>query len=156
NWEPKHDNLLELADTLGLDPDSFVFLDDSDFERGLVRRELPCVTVVDVNDEPALHGERLLRDGWFTIRELTAEDRARTSAYQAEAARKSFLDTFASVQDYLRELDVCVTVEPAAESDVARLSQLTLRTNQFNLTTRRLQPEHVRELMADPEALVLS
>jgi FkbH-like protein len=156
NWQPKHDNLIALARTLGLAAESFVFVDDSEYERGLVRRQLPGVAVVDVSDEPALHVEKLLRDGWFDVRELTPEDGARASMYREEVARKSFLDSFGSAEDYLRELGVSVALGRAAEPEIARLAQLTLRTNQFNLTTRRLQPADVRTMINDPATLVLS
>jgi FkbH-like protein len=156
NWRPKPDNLTALAETLGLSVDSFVFVDDSAYERGLVRRELPGVAVVDVDEEPASHIEKLLRDGWFDIRELTADDRVRASRYRDELARKSFLDSFDSAEEYLRELDVTVHLRPVTEHEVARVSQLTLRTNQFNLTGQRLQPQEVRELIKDPTALVLA
>lgn len=156
NWRPKHDNLAELADALNLGIDSFVFADDSAFECGLVRHALPDVTVIQLDSEPALHIERLLRDGWFNILEVTAEDQARVARYQEELARKDFLETFDSLKDYLRELEVSVRLAMAAETEVTRVAQLTLRTNQFNLTTRRLQSADVRHLMDDPAALVLS
>ncbi|MFE5208766.1 HAD-IIIC family phosphatase [Streptomyces sp. NPDC056600] len=155
NWRPKHENLAELAAELNLGVDSFVFVDDSSFERGLVRRELPGVAVVAVGEEPALHPERLLEDGWFTARELTDEDLVRPARYREERDRQDFLHTFDSLDGYLRELDTTVALAPAAPEEYARISQITLRTNQFNLTTRRLQPADVRALAADPAALVL-
>ncbi|MEO3808649.1 HAD-IIIC family phosphatase [Sphaerisporangium sp. B11E5] len=156
NWQPKHDNIARLAENLGLAADSFVFADDSAFERELVRREHPGVAVVDLDGDPALHARSLLRDGWFDVREVTADDRARTRRYRDEAARMSFLDGFASTQDYLRELDIHVRIEPVTEAGAARVSQLTLRTNQFNLTGRRLQTRDVLELVRDVTALPLA
>ncbi len=156
NWRPKHENLVELAAGLNLGVDSFVFVDDSAYERGLVHRELPEVAVVGVDDEPALHVERLLRDGWFTVRELTAEDTKRPALYREELDRQDFLSGFASLEDYLRELGVWVRLARVSDADVPRVSQLTLRTNQFNLTTDRLQPADVRGLLADPDALPLA
>jgi FkbH-like protein len=156
NWRPKHQNLTELAEALNLAPDSFVFVDDSPYERELLRRELPGVTVIGVDSEPALHADRLLRDGWFDTRELTSEDLARAGRYREELARRDFAGGFESIEDYLRELEVTVRLAPAAEADVPRVSQLTLRTNQFNLTTRRLQPAEVTALMADPASQVLT
>lgn len=156
NWAPKHENLADLAASLNLGVDAFVFVDDSPYECGLVRRELPEVAVVRLDEEPALHPGRLLADGWFDTRELTTEDRARTSRYRDELDRRDFLDTFTSLDDYLNELGVTVRVAPAGPDDAARVSQLTLRTNQFNLTTRRLQQPAVRALLADPDALVLT
>jgi FkbH-like protein len=150
NWRPKHENITELAGVLNLSVDSFVFMDDSPYECGLVHRELPTVSVVRADAEPALHVEKLLRDNWFGVLELTEEDRARSSQYRDEVARKNFLENFDSLDDYLRELDVQVQLSAAAEPEVSRISQLTLRTNQFNLTTRRLQPADVHELINDP------
>ncbi|QEU95746.1 HAD-IIIC family phosphatase [Streptomyces kanamyceticus] len=156
NWRPKHDNLRELASDLNIGVDSLVFVDDSPYERGLVRAELPEVAVVDIDDEPALHIERLLRDGWFTVRELTAEDRGRPGLYREELERRDFLSGFDSIEGYLRELDIQVRLYEAEERDVPRVSQITLRTNQFNMTGRRLQPDDVRALRTDPRALPLA
>jgi predicted enzyme involved in methoxymalonyl-ACP biosynthesis len=116
------------------------------------------IAAVSKNDieEPALHIEKLLRDGWFDVPELTAEDQARPSLYRDEVARADFLRNFDSIAGYLRELAVWVRLAEADERDLARVSQLTLRTNQFNLTTRRLQPADLRALVHDPAALVLA
>ncbi|GHH88409.1 HAD-superfamily phosphatase, subfamily IIIC:FkbH [Streptomyces sulfonofaciens] len=156
NWRPKHDNLAELAEALNLGIDSFVFVDDSPYECGLVRHALPDVAVVQVGQEPARHIDALLADGWFDTRELTAEDRSRVAKYRDELVRKDFLDSFDSLDDYLRQLDVRVALAAVAEADVARVAQLTQRTNQFNLTTRRLTPADVRALAADRGGLALA
>ncbi|MFE4971395.1 HAD-IIIC family phosphatase [Kitasatospora sp. NPDC056651] len=156
NWRPKPENLRELAEDLNLAVESVVFVDDSPYECGLVRRELPGVSVVPLDEEPARHIEKLLRDGWFDVRELTVEDRERPALYRVEAERKDFLHGFDSLQDYLRELGVRVRIGPVEDREVPRVSQLTLRTNQFNLTTRRLQPAEVRELAAGRDTRVLA
>ncbi|MDL4815411.1 HAD-IIIC family phosphatase [Actinomadura opuntiae] len=144
NWRPKHENLKELARTLNIGTDSLVFADDSAYECGLVRRELPEVAVVQLGTEPALHIGALLRDAWFDVRELTDEDRTRGRKYREDLDRRDFLDAFESIEDYLRELEVTVRLGDLAEADVGRVSQLTLRTNQFNMTTRRMRPDEVR------------
>ncbi|MEU9609702.1 HAD-IIIC family phosphatase [Streptomyces sp. NPDC048057] len=156
NWRPKHSNLIEQAGDLNLSTDSFVFVDDSPFECGLVRRELPETAVVQVGSEPALHVERLLRDGWFDVQELTDEDVVRPRRYREDHARQEFLHTFDSLDSYLRELDITVRLAPADSRQLARVSQLTLRTNQFNLTGQRLQPAETYALAEDPAALVLT
>jgi FkbH-like protein len=156
NWRPKHDNLRELAETLNIGLDSVVFVDDSPYECGLVRQELPEVAVVQLDDEPALHAQRLLAGGWFDARGLTDEDRARPARYREELSREDFLSTFDSLAGYLRELGVTVRLGGLVEADVPRVSQLTLRTNQFNLTTVRLQPPQVQALLSDPEAEVFT
>jgi FkbH-like protein len=156
NWRPKHDNITDLAGALNLGTDAFVFVDDSPLECGLMREQRPDVTVVCADDDPALHAERLLGDGWFDVREVTADDRARPARYRDELARADLRASHASVESYLRDLKVTVRMRPARETDVPRLSQITLRTNQFNLTTRRLQPADVRTFLADPAARVLA
>ncbi|NUP52992.1 MAG: HAD-IIIC family phosphatase [Catenulispora sp.] len=156
NWQPKHENLERLAGELNLDVGSFVFADDSAYECGLVRRELPRVGVVRLDEEPAYHVEKLLRDGWFDTPRLTAEDRLRAVRYADELERKDFLASFDSIADYLRELDIRVRLGTVEAGEVPRVSQLTQRTNQFNMTTRRLQPADVQSLVDDPSALVLA
>lgn len=156
NWQPKSGNLRDVADALNLGIDSFVFADDSPFECGQVRHALPGVAVVRLGTDPATHVGRLLRDGWFDTRSLTATDRTRAEAYRTELARKDLLHSSASLDGYLAQLGLEVTLAPAEAADIARVSQLSLRTNQFNLTTRRWQEQDVRELMADPATELLT
>ncbi|MEU0991395.1 HAD-IIIC family phosphatase [Streptomyces sp. NPDC005953] len=156
NWDPKDGNLLEIARRLNLGVDSFVFADDSPFECGLVAGSLPGVAVVRLDEEPALHIERLLADGWFDVPELTAEDRARAALYRTDAARQDLQESAGSMEEYLAGLGVQVTLSPVREHEIARVSQVTLRTNQFNLTTERLQQADVRARRESPEHLVLA
>ncbi len=156
NWRPKPDNLTELAGALNLGVDGFVFVDDSPYECGLVRHALPGVAVVQVGAEPALHVEDLLRDGWFDTRQLTTEDRTRGAKYREDLVRKDFLDGFDSLEDYLHGLRMTVRLAEVGEAEVPRVSQLTLRTNQFNMTTVRLQPGDLRTLIAEPATRVVA
>ncbi|MGW0085200.1 HAD-IIIC family phosphatase [Streptomyces sp. NPDC003393] len=156
NWQHKDGNLREMAARLNLGTDSFVFVDDSPFECGLVATSVPEIAVVRLDEEPALHIDRLLADGWFDVRELTEADRGRAGQYRADAGRLELLDGAASMEEYLQALDVRVTVAPVTEADVPRISQITLRTNQFNLTTRRLGTDEVRALLNSPRHLVLA
>jgi FkbH-like protein len=145
NWSAKHDNLRDIAGRLGLGLDSFVFVDDSLFECGLVREQLPEVAVIHVDEEPALHPYALLADGWFDLPQLTDEDRARAGRYRTEARRQEFREDVGSYQDYLDGLGIEVTVRPATPAEVPRVAQLTLRTNQFHLATERMRAEQVVE-----------
>ncbi|MFE2941262.1 HAD-IIIC family phosphatase [Streptomyces sp. NPDC059255] len=156
DWEPKDGNIRDIADRLNLGTDSFVFADDSPFERGLVAASLPGVAVIALDEEPALHIDRLLADGWFDVRELTTEDRGRAVQYRQEAERRDLRGASGSMEEYLRALDVSVEITPVRDHEVARVAQITLRTNQFNLTTRRLQIPDVRERLDSPDHLVLA
>ncbi|MER6333982.1 HAD-IIIC family phosphatase [Streptomyces sp. NPDC001034] len=156
DWEPKDGRLRAIADRLNLGTDSFVFADDSPFERGLVASSLPEVALIALDEEPALHIERLLADGWFDVRELTTADRGRAAQYHQEAKRQDLQQATGSMEEYLDALGVRVEVTPVRDHEVARLAQITLRTNQFNLTTRRLQVPDVRERLDSPDHLVLA
>ncbi|WP_188316820.1 HAD-IIIC family phosphatase [Solihabitans fulvus] len=140
NWEPKDRNLVELADRVGLALDSFVFLDDSPFERAVVRGSLPEVAVVDLSEDPAEHVSRLLAGGWFTVPSVTEEDRARSVAYRATAR---------SLAEHLTDLDTEVEVFRPTAVHAARLAQLSQRTNQFNLTGIRLDEAAVTTRLGD-------
>ncbi|MGW0560028.1 HAD-IIIC family phosphatase [Streptomyces sp. NPDC003016] len=156
NWDPKDGNLRDIAARLNLGTDSFVFADDSPFECGLVASSLPEVAVVRLDEEPASHVDRLLADGWFDVRELTAEDQRRAGQYRSEAGRQDLREGAGSMEEYLRALDVRVEVSPVRDHELARIAQITLRTNQFNLTTRRLQQADVRERLDSPDHFVLA
>ncbi|MEU4492183.1 HAD-IIIC family phosphatase [Streptomyces sp. NPDC023998] len=155
NWSAKHDNLRDIAERLGLGLDSFVFVDDSLFECGLVREQLPEVAVIRVDEEPALHPTALLADGWFNLHRLTEEDRERAGRYRTETRRQEFREDVGSYQDYLDGLGIEVTVRPVSPAEIPRVSQLTLRTNQFHLATERLQVPQVHALAEQPGADVL-
>ncbi|WP_394618991.1 HAD-IIIC family phosphatase [Lentzea sp. JNUCC 0626] len=155
NWQPKDHNIRGLAGQLNLGLDSFVFADDSTFETQLVRGSIPEVTVVHLDGDPADHVTALQRNGSFDVLTTTATDRERTALYKARAERTEFADSFSSVQDYLRSLDIVVTVREADEFSLPRLVQLGQRTNQFNMTGTSHAEVRTREMAASSDHLVL-
>lgn len=157
NWDPKPHNLGRIAEELNLGTDAFVFIDDSASECGLMRLSRPEVEVVQVDaDEPALHVPRLLRDGWFTTARVTDEDRARPERYRQESRRHALRATTGSVGDYLAALDTTVTVQVSPVAAIPRLAQITQRTNQFNLTTIRMDEADVAAWIEHPDRSVVA
>ncbi|MFF3178343.1 MULTISPECIES: HAD-IIIC family phosphatase [Rhodococcus] len=155
NWDPKPLNLGELAGRLNIGTDSFVFVDDSASECGSMRTARPEVEVIRVDaDEPALHVPRILRDGWFTTAHVTEEDRARPVRYRREIGRHELRATAGSVEDYLAALDTAVVVRAPRITEIPRVSQITQRTNQFNLTTVRMDEAAVTVWMNGPSTSV--
>ncbi|MDH6543465.1 HAD-IIIC family phosphatase [Streptomyces sp. SPB4] len=156
HWEPKDGSLRDIAAALGIGADALVFADDSPAERALVRARLPAAAVVPLGTEPALHVTRLLADGWFDTPRLTGDDLARTARYHEAAARAELERGSGSYEEYLRGLGVRVRIAPPAPHERDRVAQLTLRTNQFNLTGERLGADRIAALAADPAGLVLA
>jgi FkbH-like protein len=132
DWEPKDANLRQLAETLNLGLDSFVFVDDSAFERELIRTSLPEVAVVRSDGDPAEVALRLLDARLFDVPELTAADRERSERYRAAAQRRSSRDAAGSTEGFLATLELCVRVRPADAYAAPRVAQLLRRTHQFN------------------------
>jgi len=155
NWNDKAANLREIAARLNIGIDSLVFLDDNPFERNLVRRELPEVAVPEVPDDAAFYAQTLADAGYFESTSLSEEDFARGAQYQANAQRSSALAEHSDMAGYLASLDMRLLWSPFDELNLTRIVQLTNKTNQFNLTTRRTTEEEVRARMAAPDKLTL-
>jgi FkbH-like protein len=156
NWAAKATNLRKAADTLNLSTDSFVFLDDSAFERGHISEELPEVAVVAADGDPAQLVGSLLRRGWFDAIDLTDTDRKRPELYRSRALRTDFATGFGSSEEYLAALGIELLAQPVTEFEVGRVAQLSARTNQFNLTGVRFDEAATTALAADPANLVAS
>lgn len=156
NWSAKAGNLRQAAETLGLSTQSFVFMDDSPFEREHVGTELPEIAVIAADGDPAHLVRSLLRHGWFDVMELTETDRARPELYRSRALREDFSSDFASSEDYLHALGIELVVEKVDDYAVGRVAQLAARTNQFNLTGIRFDEATTATMAADPAHLVAS
>ncbi|MGE3182637.1 MAG: HAD-IIIC family phosphatase, partial [Phycisphaerae bacterium] len=137
NWQDKAQNMRELADELSLGLDSFVFVDDNPVEVEMIRQELPEVTVVLVPSDPALLPGLLSRRGYFDSVIYSAEDRKRNEFYKAESGRRELQQSATDLESYYRSLGMKLTVYDVSEQETPRVAQLTQRTNQFNMTTRR-------------------
>jgi FkbH-like protein len=148
NWNDKATSLRELAAELNLGLDSFVFIDDSDFECGWVREQLPEVLVVQAPADP-LALQALVDDlDVFDALALSSEDLARGQMYKAETARTRAREGSQSVEDFLESLQMRLSIRSATEGQVVRIAQLTQKTNQFNLTTRRYSEADIRQFLA--------
>jgi FkbH-like protein len=137
NWSDKASNLRAIAAELNVGIDALAFVDDNPAERDLVRRELPEVHVVELPDDPSAYADCLRSDPMFERLRLTAEDAQRVDMYRAERQRRELQEGSGSLETFYRSLDMQAEIEPLSAENVARLAQLTQKTNQFNLTTRR-------------------
>jgi FkbH-like protein len=143
NWRPKAENIRRLAKELNLGLDSFVFIDDSPHEREAMRRLAPEVATPELPDDPARRPAWLRRLACTWPVRLTREDEARAGMYaanrRAEEARASAID----LASYLAGLEQRMTVEAVTPATLGRIAQMHQRTNQFNLTTRRLSEAEI-------------
>jgi len=155
NWQPKPDNLQDIASELNIGLDSMVFVDDSVFERELVRRSLPMVQTPEMPREPALYSRVLADAGHFESVVLTDDDLKRGAAYQANRQRAELRDHHQDLTAYLDELDMRLGWQHFNPGDIDRLVQLINKTNQFNLTTQRYDRDQLEDVMNQPGVLGL-
>jgi FkbH-like protein len=150
-WEPKDQSLRLIAEKLNIGLDSLVFFDDNPAERHLVACSLPSVTVIDVPDDPSLFVQTLDRENLFDTLSVTHEDQIRADSFHDNQAREQLAASTTSYEDFLTRLEMRAVVEPVTTGNLARVAQLINKTNQFNLTTRRLTEAQVRALIGDPD-----
>ena len=155
NWTPKPQNIRELAAEINVGLDSFVFLDDSPHEREAMRALAPEVYTPELPDDPAQ------RPGWlrslsntWPLR-LTEEDAKRSSMYLAERKAKDLKSSATSFEDYLAGLEQKLELEFVSEATLPRIAQMHIRTNQFNLTTKRFDESDIKAMMEDKNAKVI-
>jgi FkbH-like protein len=155
NWTDKASNLRQIAEQLNIGLDAVAFADDNQFERNIVRRELPMVAVPELPADPALYAECIAAAGYFEGVRLTAEDRQRTQQYHANAERAAARASTTDLEGYLRSLDMELRWRRFDAVGLPRIVQLINKTNQFNLTTQRITQEEATAMLADPLLLTL-
>jgi FkbH-like protein len=154
NWRPKSQNLRELADELSLGLDSFVFIDDSDFEISEVLTALPEVAVAQVPKRPEDYLELLLSIPGLDRLHTTTEDRMRKQEYRAQAERRRVQAE--DPLDFARKLAITATIKPTSANEVPRMAQLFMKTNQFRFTPSRPGEEEIKLLLGNDQWQVLS
>ncbi len=154
NWRDKTENLREIAAELRLGLDAFVFWDDSATERERMRARLPEVLTIEVPRDPALYERALAQLTDFDALSLTEEDRARGRMMGEGRARDQARAKVATEEEFLRSLEIKATIAAPDAITLPRFAQLTQRTNQFNLTTRRYTEADLTRMLAGRKTLV--
>jgi FkbH-like protein len=156
SWQDKVQGLRAIARNLNVGIDSLVFCDDNPAECDLVRRELPEVEVIELGDDPTRFIDKLDSGHSMDLAEYTSEDLGRADMYTARGRALEEANSAPDIGAYLRGLNMQGCVWRPEEPDLPRVAQLEMKTNQFNLTTRRLTEAQLREFLAREDALVLA
>ena len=154
NWEPKSINLVQMAQELTLLPESFVFVDDNPAEREIVRQQVPGAAVPEL-DKVEHYITAIDRAGYFETTAFSADDLKRSDMYKENVRRAELQSSFADYSEYLRSLDMSAEIRPFAPVYMARIAQLTNKSNQYNLTTCRCTQEEVEAMAADSGYITL-
>lgn len=154
NWSDKISNMRAIAEELNIGLESIVYFDDDPINRELMSKTLPQILTVNLPDDPSLYASTLMRINDFNTLAITVEDISRGQMYRQEQRRIGLKKYASSLEDYLRQLEIRVMMKKADDFTIPRIAQLTLKTNQFNLTTRRYQEEDIRTFAKDQTKLI--
>ena len=151
NWGPKSDSVGEIARLLNLGLETFAFIDDTPFEREEVALRHPAVRVYDARDYA-----KLTALAEFTPRFITPDSALRRRMYMDDIERKEREESFEGTKDdFLKSLDMELTLSPVTPGDLERVEELTVRTNQLNSTGATYSYEQLSAMIGSDVALFM-
>lgn len=156
NWDNKADNIRYIQSVLNIGFDAMVFIDDNPFERNLVKRELPTISVPDMPNDPAEYLKYLQSLNLFETASFSLEDQNRTDKYQDETKRTISKKSFTNEDDYLESLLMAIKIESFNAFSIPRVAQLSQRSNQFNLRTIRYDESDLHQIIENPNYVTLA
>lgn len=148
NWEPKSKNIMDIASELNILPDSLVFVDDNPVEREIVNQLDQNISVPEMST-PEQYIRILDHAGYFEVTNLSEDDLHRNEMYKSNMERVQLQQSFTDYHDYLLSLQMKAQIRPFQSIYYARIAQLTNKSNQFNLTTRRYTQNEIEEIAKD-------
>ena len=154
NWDPKDKNYLDIASSLNLLPESLVFIDDNPAERHIVCEQIPGVCAPEIG-ESHQYIVNIDRNSYFEATYLSEDDLKRNAMYQENAERAKAQARFSDYGEYLDSLEMRAVIRPFESIYMARIAQLTNKSNQFNLTTRRYTQGEIEEISGSSDYLTL-
>ena len=154
NWENKNTNIANTAAEINIGADAFVFIDDNPMERNIVESTIEGIAVPGFGD-PESYIRTMDGAGYFEVTGLSADDLKRNEMYKANISRATAAASFTDYTEYLKSLDMKAEILPFSPMYMARITELTNKSNQFNLTTRRCTQAETEAFAADPDYITL-
>lgn len=136
NWNPKNINVKDIAEELNLGADSFVFVDDNPAERKIVQNYIEGIATPEI-DVPENYIRIIDHNGYFEVTNFSSEDLKKNELYKENSRRSQMMATFDNYEDYLLSLKMKAEITSFKQIYLERISQLSNKSNQFNLTTKR-------------------
>lgn len=154
NWEPKSKSVKEIAQELNIGEDSLVFVDDNPAERHIIEQNnigvsTPIITTPDKSIRT------IDKNGYFEVLKLSKEDLEKNKMYKENVERNKFMTSFENYDDYLKSLNMVAYINEFIPIYLARIAQLTNKSNQFNLTTKRYTQAEIEEVALSNDYLTL-
>lgn len=154
NWNPKSQNLIETANEMALLPESYVFVDDNPAERAIIESQIPGVAIPEI--EGVEHYIQTIdKSGFFEVTSISSDDLKRAEMYKENAKRSQLQATFVNYEDFLKSLEMKGEIHTFVPAYMSRIAQLTNKSNQFNLTTRRYTQDEIEAVADDADHITL-
>jgi len=154
NWNDKVSNIKEIANELNIGADSMVFFDDDPVNREFMKLNMPQILTVDLPLDSSQYAEILKQMTEFDVLNITAEDAKRGKMYVEQQKRNNLEQATPNLESFLKNLELKILIKDSNEFTIPRISQLTLKTNQFNLTTKRYQESDIKKISDNDEYIV--
>ena len=154
NWDPKDQNIREIANELNIGLDSIVFIDDNPFEREIVNSQIPSVCVPHVGNVLEF-SKHIIANGYFEPIFLTDDDKKRNIYYKENQKRQNQLSKYSSYTEFLNSLKMVAEIKEFSSFYTDRITQLANKTNQFNLTTKRYTVSEIERITSNPRYISL-
>lgn len=154
NWNDKISNMKEISEELNIGLDSIVYFDDDPVNRELISKSMPEILTVNIPSDPSLYAPTVMNLNDFNVFTITEEDRKRGQMYSQQRKRIDLERSAVDLESFLSQLDIKVKIKTADEFTIPRIAQLTLKTNQFNLTTHRYQAEDIKKFSQNKNMIV--
>lgn len=154
NWNPKSQNLLETAQELNLLPESFVFVDDNPAEREIIKGQVLATAVPEISTVEH-YIQTIDKSGFFEVSSLSADDLKRNEMYLENAKRTELQASFQNYEDYLKSLEMKAEIREFIPMYMSRIAQLTNKSNQFNLTTKRFSQSDIEKVAENENYITL-
>jgi len=151
NWNPKNQNILDIAKEINIGIDSLVFIDDNPVERDVVSSQVPSVAVPNVEDDVIHFIDHIDRNGYFEPITLSVDDINRNKYYEGNKKRLTEQATFQSYDEFLVSLKMTAEIKSFSSVYLDRITQLINKTNQFNLTTKRYTAGEIENISTSDE-----
>ena len=149
NWNDKVSNMIDIGKELNFGLDYLVYFDDDPVNRDFMKSSLPDVLTVELPNDPSQYAIILKNMKEFNVLKITDEDAKRGQMYVQQKNRQEFERSVTNLDEFLKQLKLKVKIKEADKFSIPRISQLTLKTNQFNLTTKRYQEEDIKNFVED-------
>lgn len=154
NWKPKSENIIASSKELGLFPDSFIFIDDNPAERSIIKSQVSEVAVPAI-DSVEHYIQIIDKSGFFEVTVLSQDDIKRNEMYKRNAERNEIQKVFVNYDDYLKSLNMKGEIQAFSPMYMSRIAQLTNKSNQFNLTTKRYNQGEIENIANDSKYITL-